>query len=109
MEQANQKSPSEYAGRNLLIHDGENFPDRDIIVVEAKSNPSLSPLRKATFAIIRDRYKLIYYSGYEGFDEVFELYDLLDDPEELNNLYLIKKEIAADLTYALKQGIEPYR
>ncbi len=109
LRQADQQSPSELPGRNLQMIGGENFPERDIIIVEAKSNPSLSPLRKATYAIIRDRYKLIYYSGYKGFDEIFELYDLFDDPEELNDLYMIKQEIASELTNALKLGIETYR
>ncbi len=109
LRQAEKQSPSELTGHDLFLNGGEKLPDRDIIVVEAKSNPSLSPLRKATWAIIRDRYKLIYYSGYEGFDEIFELYDLFDDPEELNDLYMIKQGIASDLTHALKLGIETYR
>ena len=31
-------------------------------------------------------YKLIAYLGYENFDQVFELYNLAADPEELSDL-----------------------
>jgi hypothetical protein len=36
---------------------------------------------------MRDRYKLIHYLGYDEYDDVFELYDLSEDPQELRNLY----------------------
>ncbi|MEJ2552289.1 MAG: sulfatase-like hydrolase/transferase, partial [Anaerolineales bacterium] len=72
-------------------------PDRSLFVVEAKSNPRMQPLRKATVAMIKGDYKLIHYRGYEGYDGVYELYNLHDDPEELENLYATHPTIASDL------------
>ncbi len=60
---------------------------RDVFVVEAKANPAYEPLHKATVALIRDRYKLIHYLGYKSYNDVYEFYDLGNDPEELQNLY----------------------
>jgi arylsulfatase A-like enzyme len=60
---------------------------RDIYVVEAKANPAYQPLHKATVVLIRDRYKLVHYLGYKSYNDVYEFYDLGNDPEELQNLY----------------------
>ncbi len=70
--------------------------DRSLFVVEAKSNPRMQPLRKATVAMIKGDYKLIHYRGYEGYDGVYELYNLHNDPEELDDLYPAHPSIAAE-------------
>ena len=41
-------------------------------------------------------YKLIYYTGYES-EDTFEMYDLQEDPEELNNLEKSGTSIAESL------------
>jgi arylsulfatase A-like enzyme len=80
--------------------------DRSLFVVEAKSNPKFGPLKKATLAMIKPPYKLIYYTGYEGFDGVFELYDLERDPDELEDLYPSGPSIAAELKNELLTKIQ---
>jgi arylsulfatase A-like enzyme len=65
---------------------GTYDPDRATFTVEAKTNPAYAPLTRATVAMIKDRYKLIFYTGYEQ-DDSFELYDLGNDYEELHDLY----------------------
>ncbi|UCD97960.1 MAG: sulfatase-like hydrolase/transferase [Chloroflexota bacterium] len=86
--------------------------ERSVYTVEAKSNPKPSPLRKGTIAMVKDRYKLIYYFGYEGYDEQYEMYDLLNDPEELENLYSESNatagEMKAELHAKIVQVDEPY-
>ena len=62
-------------------------PERSIYAVEAKSNPKYGPLRKGTVALLRGHLKLIRYFGYDEIDEGYELYDLTDDPDELQDLY----------------------
>ena len=86
----------------------EKEPDinRSIFVVEAKSNPKYHPLTKSTFALIKGQYKLIYYIGYDDFNGVFELYDLANDPDELNDLYDSSRSIALDLTNELLTKIQ---
>jgi hypothetical protein len=39
-----------------------------------------------TISMIRDRHKIIYYSGYPKRPETFELYDLNDDAEEMKDI-----------------------
>ncbi len=80
--------------------------ERSLFAIEAKSNPKTGPLRKATVAMIKGKYKLIHYRGYKGFDNEYELYDLDEDPEELQNLYPIRVEIAAAMRQELLATIE---
>jgi arylsulfatase A-like enzyme len=65
---------------------GYQSADRTIYSVEAKSNSSFAPLQKATIAMHKNGYKLICYRGLDAEDQ-FELYDIENDPEELNDLY----------------------
>ncbi|MEZ4646245.1 MAG: sulfatase-like hydrolase/transferase, partial [Chloroflexota bacterium] len=90
----------------------EPAPDRSIFALEAKSNPKQAPLHNATATLIKDDYKLIYYTGLAKGD-VYELYHVADDAEELTNLYETKPAIAADLQAELAQKLdevnEPYQ
>jgi N-acetylglucosamine-6-sulfatase len=93
----------------------EQPPDeeRSIFAVEAKSNPKLAPLtRKVTVAMIKESNKLIYYIGYPDLEDQHELYNLADDPQELNNLYNSEKSLAAlmqaELEEKLRQVNIPY-
>ena len=87
--------------------------ERSIFSVEAKSNPKRAPLTKATVAMVKGRYKLIHYFGYDGYENEFELYDLVNDPEEMEDLYGSKRPIATDLQNELEEKLrevnEPYR
>jgi len=83
-------------------------PDRSIFTVEAKENSKWKPLTKSTVAMIKGNYKLIQYKGYSKVPEHHELYDLAIDPEELNNLFKTKPNLAAELKNELTlklQGI----
>lgn len=70
---------------------------RNIYVVEAKSSPKQGPLKKATFVLMQERYKLIYYAGYPGFEQVYEMFDLVNDPEETNDIYNATDAISGQL------------
>jgi len=65
---------------------------------------------------VKGKYKLTYYLGYPEIAETgpfFELYDLENDPEELNDIYSTESEIAMELQKELLEKIEevdrPYR
>ncbi len=88
--------PTWTEGRILPPYAQDHPSDRSLFVVEAKNNPRMKPLRKATVAMIKGDFKLIHYRGYEGYDGVYELYNLHDDPEELNDLYPAHPSIAAE-------------
>jgi arylsulfatase A-like enzyme len=95
--------PDGLEGRVLPGYLQNGVPEaRNVYVVEAKSSPKQGPLKKATFALVQEQHKLIYYTGYPGFDEVYELYDLQNDPEEINNLYSPADTVSRDLKDQLK-------
>ena len=90
--------------------------ERDLYVVQAKENAQFAPLTVATIALVKGRYKLMYFFGYEELGangERIELYDIENDPEEINDLYSIEKEIAAELFGEMKAKIaevnKPYQ
>src|SRR5215469_249685 len=80
-------------------------PERTIFCLEAKSNSRYGPLRKRTVSVISGRYKLVHYLGYNGYDDQYEMYDLTDDPEELDNIYPFRKSAAADLQAFLRERL----
>lgn len=94
----NQPLPEWVEGQLLPKFGGEETrSERDIFTVEAKSNPKMAPLRKATVSLIKDRYKLIHYFGYGKAKGRRELYDIINDPEERQDLLDQEKSIATDL------------
>jgi arylsulfatase A-like enzyme len=95
-------TPSLSEGEPLPLFD-EALPshDRAVYAIEAKQNPKQAVLRKATVALWKGPFKLIYAFGYEGQPESFELYNLENDPEELNNLY----DVVDATSLALKEEL----
>jgi arylsulfatase A-like enzyme len=87
----------------------EPLSDRSIFAVEAKSSPKNGPLSKATYSLIKGNLKLIHYSGMEGLSEKFELYNIKDDPEELDNMFNPTNSMAAELRNELIVTINPYK
>ena len=90
--------------------------ERNVYVLQAKSNKQFAPITVATTTLVKDSYKLQYFFGYDEIgglgSERIELYDIKNDPEELNNLSLSKKETTAELLNEIKQKLaevdEPY-
>ena len=79
--------------------------ERSIYAFEAKSNSKSQPLTKFTVAMMKERYKLIHYSGY-GDQLEDEFYDLENDPEEIDNLSRPENPIQQEMTRELIQKIE---
>jgi len=75
------------------VEDGE----RSTFSVEAKSNAAHARLERATVAMRKANHKLIYYMGYDA-EEFLELYDLEEDPEEMNDISADKPSVAAALS-----------
>jgi len=79
---------------------------KDIFVVEGLQTEQNRPMDSGTIIVLREKYKLIYYFGYEklgGMEEMVELYDLDNDPEELEDLALVHADLAADLLNTAKE------
>jgi len=83
----------------------EAAADRVVYTVEAKGSSRFGPLAKRTVSLIRDRHKLIHYLGYADYDDVYEMYDLSDDPQELSNIYPSERGIASDLKALLNDKL----
>lgn len=88
-------------------------PNRGIYTLEAKENPKSGPIKIGTAAMIQGSYKLVHYFGYPQVQDVYELYDLADDPQELVDRYdarqagissELKEELAARLVQANQAG-----
>ena len=113
MQMTGQPIPDWVEGAVLPTFGGaEAEEDRFVYAVEAKSNPKHAALTEATVAMYQENMKLIRYFGYTDEDK-YEMYNLDDDPEELNNIYESEAGVASDLTTALKDKIfaenAPYR
>ena len=89
---------------------GENDnSERPVFSVFAWENSAFTPIAKGVIAMRRNNYKLIQYMGYSGSGEnIFELFDLENDPDELVDLSkkdtltfnLLKDELLDHLSYA---------
>jgi arylsulfatase A-like enzyme len=78
---------------------GPEEPERSLFTCEAKYNHPWEAWSQASYALRKGDHKLTYYTGYQPLagEERFELYDMLNDPDELNNKYLASSSIAQDL------------
>lgn len=82
-----------------------NKKERKLFAVEAKLNSKMGPLEKCTLAMINGQYKYIYYRGF-GDEIEGELYDLENDPEELENLGPYKRSIVNDMLAEITSKLE---
>jgi arylsulfatase A-like enzyme len=78
--------------------------NRSVYAVEAKSSPKQGALNKATVALLKGNYKLIYYRGYSE-TSASELFDLSNDPEELHDLASTEPSIVADLQQEIEDKL----
>jgi arylsulfatase A-like enzyme len=77
--------------------------DRAVYCVDAKGSSKFGPLTKRTVSVIRGDYKLVHYLGHGGYDNVYEMYDLSQDPQELTNIYSSRSDVASDLQTLLNE------
>jgi arylsulfatase len=101
---AGQTVPESVEGTVLPALGGTDDLERIIFSIHARRNAKKAPLHKVTFAVIQWPYKLIQNLGYAGFQEVDELYNLQEDPEELKNLAGEKPTIIAALKEELHKN-----
>jgi arylsulfatase A-like enzyme len=94
--------------------DSSPDPERSIYVVRAHDNAADRPLTQASVSLVRGRYKLLYYFGYqnEGVNDFTRLYDIEADPEELVDLSSTYKDVSgelfAELGSKLREANKPY-
>lgn len=80
--------------------------------MEARSNPQQAPLTMGTATLLKECCKLIDYSGYAGQDGQFELCDLVNDPEKMEDLYQTSRSFAREIRDELEKKLrvvdQPY-
>ena len=101
---AQQKQLDGLEGKVLPVLGGKEDYDRIIFSMYTRENPKLAPLDKVTLSVIQWPYKLIQYRGYEGYDNIDELYNLEKDPDELVNIADIEKSIVTFLKNELSKS-----
>jgi hypothetical protein len=82
--------------------------DRDLFALEARKNPPLEPLEEATAMIVRWPYKLSAYWGHPQLEgkKLYEMYNLEEDPEELEELSTKAPEIFKEMLGKLMAKID---
>jgi choline-sulfatase len=85
----------------------EGDPERSVFVVRAPKTDPAAPITRASTALVRANYKLLYFFGFpeRGIDELVKLYDLENDPEELTDLSASRRDVTAALLAELKARI----
>jgi hypothetical protein len=104
LQLAGKPIPASSEGKLLPGLGGVEDMEKSSFMVEAKNTPAFQPFKKATIAMQKGHYKLIYYTGYES-EDAFELYDLDADIEELDDLYPAQLAIARRLKEELLESL----
>ncbi len=102
---AGREIPEWCEGKILPGLGGSDDLERSTFSVEAKLAVSFAPLKIATIAMRKGTNKMIYYTGYESTD-AFEVYDLANDPEEMEDLVPKNASIVSELKTELMMRFE---
>ena len=102
---AGRETPSWVEGKFLPGFGGTEDADRSIFPLMAKDNAAFRTITHASFVLIKGGYELIYYTGYPGHADQFELYHLDEDPHELQNLFSKDITIASRMKDELLEAV----
>ena len=91
------EQPEWAEGRSLPELGGVAEDNRSIYTFEAKTNSAFAELTKVSVALTRDAHRLTYYQYPDKDYTGFELYDLVEDPEEMQDLYAEGSPLAASM------------
>lgn len=81
--------------------------ERPIFAMQARKSRKLDPITNASLSIRRGRHKLIHYMGsVEGAPDGWStVYDLVEDPEELQDLAAARPDLRDELLAELMSGL----
>jgi arylsulfatase A-like enzyme len=81
---------------------------RSVYAVRSYNAESARPLSQASMILVKDRYKLHYYFGYPELDgkELVKLFDVESDPEEMNDLSQVEKDVVSGMLSELKLKLQ---
>ncbi len=104
-----QPTPDLCEGAVLPTFSDAPAAERDVFSLEAKLNNSVAPLTVGTTAFYHGPHKLVHYMGYENSpaaEGYYELFNLANDPEELENLIDTDKTTAREMKEQLAQKVD---
>ena len=84
---------------------GISDQDRGIFTMDAKTNSVFNSLTKVSLSLTRNDHRLTYYNYPNLKYKEFELYNLMEDPDELNDLYPAQPQIVHQLQDELLQKL----
>jgi len=100
------KEVSKGDGQLLAGFGGDEDENRSIYSMVVKNNPQAAPLKRGTVTLMKGEFKLIYYFGYPGFEDSFEMYSILSDPDEKRDVYSAGFPFAASMKDELLTALE---
>ena len=103
---AGKEIPEWVEGRLLPGFGGNDDTARSVFPLMAKDNAAFQPIKHATFAMIKGGYELLFYTGYPGHVDQFELYHLEEDPHELQNLFSKDITTASQMKDELLEAVD---
>ena len=99
--------PAWCEGKLLPGLGGDEDSEREVYMLDAKSSSAFGKLSIFTIALRKGKHKIIMYRGYEVYGrDVFEIYDLENDPEEIDDLYDKQPALAEALRSQLVKKID---
>lgn len=110
MHLSGQPVPDWCEGEILPELGGVETPNRSVFCLDAKKNPSHTPISKGSLALLKGKLKLVRYFGYSKYN-AYELYDLEHDPQELHNLFPehpVSQQLQAELDAKLEEVNQPF-
>jgi arylsulfatase len=102
---AGKEIPDWVEGRLLPGFGGTEDASRSIFPMMAKDNAAFRPIKRATFTLIKGAYELFFFTGYPGHPDSFELYNLQEDPQELQDLFRKDITTASQMKNELLEAI----
>jgi arylsulfatase A-like enzyme len=102
---AGQAIPPGVEGTLLPGFGGQEVSLRSIFSVMGKDNAAFQPILHATFGLIKGPHELLYFTGYPGHPDQYELYHLDEDPDELHNLFTKDITTASHMREELLEAI----
>jgi arylsulfatase A-like enzyme len=83
-------------------------PERSLFALEAKFNDAYKPITKASIMNIKWPYKIVEYRGYDEMKNTplkYDMFDLEEDPEELNDIFSPDDPLARQMIEEIDQQI----
>ncbi|HSB02462.1 MAG TPA: sulfatase-like hydrolase/transferase, partial [Anaerolineales bacterium] len=102
---AGQETPDWAEGRLLPGFGGSEDASRSIFSMVAKDNAAFRPIQHGTFALMKGPHELFFFTGYPDHPDAFELYNLQEDPDELQDLFSKDINTASQMKDELLEAI----